>query len=123
MVVGKTKKEKKHHFQFPTNSSHNSVLGLGDLGINGMAISIGKLSLYVAAGGFDPQFTLPIVIDVGTDNAQLRADPNYVGLRQPRVDEQEYYEVCCLLLCLLFFFKKKTVIVNFNKFRKKKNNF
>eukprot|EP00092_Neocalanus_flemingeri_P004184 GFUD01004499.1.p1 GENE.GFUD01004499.1~~GFUD01004499.1.p1 ORF type:complete len:635 (-),score=141.95 GFUD01004499.1:214-2118(-) len=69
------------------------VLGLGDLGIGGLGISIGKLDLYIAAGGFHPRRVLPVVIDVGTDNPKLRNDPNYMGLVNPRLQGWEYYEV------------------------------
>ena len=63
------------------------VLGLGDQGIGGLGISIGKLDLYVAAGGFHPRRILPCVIDVGTGNAKLLNDPAYLGLKQPRLGQ------------------------------------
>lgn len=86
-------------------------MGLGDLGVNGMPISIGKLSLYVAGAGYvplsvvwktrakthdigsiRPHSTVPICIDVGTDNKAFLEDPLYLGLRQPRVSEAEMNE-------------------------------
>jgi len=67
------------------------VLGLGDLGIGGLGISIGKLDLYVAAGGFHPRRVLPVVLDVGTNNQKLLADPRYLGLKTPRLEGDEYY--------------------------------
>ncbi|EIN08307.1 malate dehydrogenase [Punctularia strigosozonata HHB-11173 SS5] len=61
------------------------ILGLGDLGVNGMPISIGKLSLYVAGAGIRPSSTLPICLDLGTNNETFLADPLYLGHRHPRV--------------------------------------
>ena len=66
------------------------ILGLGDQGIGGMGIPIGKLSLYTVVGGIDPARTLPIILDVGTDNAELLDDPQYLGWRHRRVDDDEY---------------------------------
>src|SRR6266404_5372542 len=68
------------------------ILGIGDQGAGGLGISIGKLSLYSVIGGIRPERTLPIVLDVGTNNQERLNDPEYLGWRHERVTGQAYYD-------------------------------
>ena len=99
-----TKEDRGHMASMVYNWPHDDVriicvtdgsriLGLGDLGTNGMGIPIGKLSLYCAAGGIAPHRVLPVVSDAGTDNEELLNSPYYLGTQESRIHGEEYYEL------------------------------
>jgi malate dehydrogenase (oxaloacetate-decarboxylating) len=67
-----------------------AILGIGDWGVGGMGIAVGKLAVYTAAGGINPGRSLPVLLDVGTDRESLLSDPLYIGNRHPRVPAAEY---------------------------------
>ncbi|MDC9725018.1 MAG: NAD-dependent malic enzyme [Gammaproteobacteria bacterium] len=74
------------------------ILGLGDQGIGGMGIPIGKLSLYTSCGGVSPAYTLPIMLDVGSNNQVLLDDPFYMGWHHNRIEQDEYDEFLALFI-------------------------
>ncbi|XP_071718484.1 NAD-dependent malic enzyme, mitochondrial-like [Rutidosis leptorrhynchoides] len=94
------------------------ILGLGDLGVQGIGIAIGKLDLYVAAAGINPQRVLPIMIDVGTNNETLLEDPLYLGLQEHRLEGEEYVSIIDELMEAVFN-RWPHVIVQFEDFQTK----
>ncbi|XP_051145167.1 NAD-dependent malic enzyme 62 kDa isoform, mitochondrial [Andrographis paniculata] len=94
------------------------ILGLGDLGVQGIGIAIGKLDLYVAAAGLNPQRVLPVMIDVGTNNEELLKDPMYLGLQEHRLDGDEYVSVIDEFMEAVFT-RWPHVIVQFEDFQSK----
>lgn len=95
------------------------ILGLGDLGVNGMGIPIGKLALYCAAGGIAPHRVLPITLDMGTNNPALINDPDYLGTKEPRLNGAEYYDMVDEFMQAVFT-RWPNVVVQFEDFESTK---
>ncbi|KAL2039650.1 hypothetical protein N7G274_007509 [Stereocaulon virgatum] len=92
------------------------ILGLGDLGINGMGIPVGKLALYTACAGIRPEATLPLMLDLGTGNKELREDPLYMGSKRDKVSAQEEAEFLDELMVALTE-KWPGIIIQFEDFK------
>jgi malate dehydrogenase (oxaloacetate-decarboxylating)(NADP+) len=90
-----------HNVEITVVTDGSRILGLGDLGINGMGIPIGKLALYTACAGIRPEATLPLTVDLGTSNQQLKDDPLYMGSRRDKVSPEEEIEFLDELMAAL----------------------
>lgn len=90
-----------HDVEITVVTDGSRILGLGDIGVNGMGIPVGKLSLYTACAGIRPDRTLPLMLDLGTGNKELREDPLYMGSRRDKVTPEEEKEFMDELMAAL----------------------
>lgn len=90
-----------HHVEITVVTDGSRILGLGDLGINGMGIPVGKLALYTACAGIRPDATLPLCLDLGTGNQKLKDDPLYLGSRRDKVPPEDELEFLDELMAAL----------------------
>ncbi|KAF3010706.1 hypothetical protein E8E13_006320 [Curvularia kusanoi] len=105
-----------HEVEITVLTDGSRILGLGDLGVNGMGIPVGKLSLYTACAGIRPEATLPLTIDLGTNNKALREDPLYMGSRVPKVTPEEEKEFLDELMAALTD-KWPNIVIQFEDFK------
>ncbi|KAF2631555.1 hypothetical protein BU25DRAFT_407211 [Macroventuria anomochaeta] len=105
-----------HEVEITVLTDGSRILGLGDLGVNGMGIPVGKLSLYTACAGIRPEATLPLTLDLGTNNKALREDPLYMGSRVPKVTPEEEKEFLDELMVALTD-KWPNIVIQFEDFK------
>jgi len=105
-----------HEVEITVLTDGSRILGLGDLGVNGMGIPVGKLSLYTACAGIKPDATLPLTLDLGTNNQALREDPLYMGSRMPKVSADEEREFLDELMAALTD-KWPNIVIQFEDFK------
>ncbi|KAF2743935.1 hypothetical protein M011DRAFT_471063 [Sporormia fimetaria CBS 119925] len=105
-----------HQVEITVLTDGSRILGLGDLGVNGMGIPVGKLALYTACAGIRPEATLPLTLDLGTNNKTLREDPLYMGSRRPKVTPEEEREFLDELMAALTD-KWPSIVIQFEDFK------
>ncbi|KAF2839481.1 hypothetical protein M501DRAFT_1002906 [Patellaria atrata CBS 101060] len=105
-----------HNVEITVLTDGSRILGLGDLGINGMGIPVGKLALYTACAGIRPDATLPLTLDLGTNNKALREDPLYMGSRREKVTAEEEKEFLDELMAALTD-KWPGIVIQFEDFK------